>query len=56
MHKVVASNLFPWADVSGKLELKCLLEFLNKVHGDFSYKLYFQCKKKKSRQKVVLFQ
>lgn len=54
MHKVVSSNLFLWADVSGKLKQKRLLEFLNKVQRDFSYKCVLKVKKK-SRQKVALF-
>lgn len=45
MHKVVSSNLFLWADVSGKLKQKRLLEFLNKVQRDFSYKCILKVKK-----------
>lgn len=54
MHKVAASNLFLWADVSGKLKQKCLLEFLNKFRRDFSYKWYFECKKDLD-QKLLFF-
>lgn len=38
MHKVAASNVFFLADVSGKPKQKCVLEFLNKVQRDFSYR------------------
>lgn len=54
MHKVGASNLFLWADVSGKLKQKRLLEFLNKVQRGFSYKWYFECKKNLD-QKLLFF-
>lgn len=43
MHKVVASNVIVWGDVSRTLKQKWLLECLNKVQRDFSYKLYFEC-------------
>lgn len=46
MHKVVASDLFLWADLSGKRKQKCLMEFHNKAQSDCSYKWYFECKKK----------
>lgn len=46
MHKVFASNLCLWADISEKMKQKCLLEFLNKVQRDFSYKWYFEYKTK----------
>lgn len=41
MHEVAATNLFLWADGKRKQKRKWLLEFLNKVQRDFSYKWYF---------------
>lgn len=41
MHEVAATNLFLWADGKRKHKKKWLLEFLNKVQRDFSYKRYF---------------